>query len=58
MANINVERAAYIYGASFDSEIAILKNLFFKSNITYTEGGSKKTHPPHRSGVEDGCQFL
>ena len=46
MANINVERAAYIYGASFDSEIAILKNLFFKSNITYTEGGSKKTHHP------------
>ena len=46
MANINVGRAAYIYGASFDSEIAILKNLFFKSNITYTEGGSKKTHHP------------
>ena len=46
MANINVGRAAYIYGVSFDSEIAILKNLFFKSNITYTEGGSKKTHHP------------
>ena len=45
MANINSGRA-YIYGFSFDSELAIFRNIFIKSNITYTEGGSVKNPNP------------
>ena len=45
MANINFGRA-YIYGFSFDSEFAIFRNVFIKSNITYTEGGSVKNPNP------------
>jgi len=39
IANINSGRA-YIYGFSFDSEAKIISNLIFKSNITFTKGGS------------------
>ena len=45
MANVNAGKA-YIYGLSFDAETPILKNLFFKSNITYTKGGSVQKHNP------------
>ena len=45
MANINVGRA-YIYGFSIDAEATILKNLAFKSNITYTKGGSVRNPYP------------
>ena len=45
MANINAG-GAYIYGFSFDSEAAILKNLIIKSNITYTNGGSVQRPNP------------
>ena len=45
MANVNLGRA-YIYGFSFDSESTIFKNIYFKSNITYTEGGSVQRPEP------------
>ena len=45
MANINSGRA-YIYGFSFDSETEISKKLSFKSNITYTNGGSVQNPYP------------
>ena len=45
MANINSGRA-YIYGFSFDSEAEISKKLSFKSNITYTKGGSVQNPYP------------
>ena len=45
MANINKGRA-YIYGFSFDSEAKISENFFFKSNLTYTRGGSVKNPNP------------
>jgi len=45
MANVNAGKA-YIYGFSFDTETPVLKNLLFKSNITYTEGGSVKKYNP------------
>ena len=45
MANVNAGKA-YIYGFSFDAETPILKNILFKSNITYTNGGSvEKSNP-------------
>jgi len=45
MANINTGRA-YIYGFSFDSEATVLKNLMFKSNVTFTRGGSVNNPNP------------
>ena len=45
MANVNAGKA-YIYGFSFDAETPVLKNLLFKSNITYTEGGSVNKYNP------------
>jgi len=45
IANINSGRA-YIYGFSFDSEAKIISNLIFKSNITFTKGGSVNSSTP------------
>jgi len=45
IANINSGRA-YIYGFSFDSEAKIISNLIFKSNITFTKGGSVNSSSP------------
>ena len=45
IANINSGRA-YIYGFSFDAEATILNNLIFKSNITFTKGGSVNSSTP------------
>ena len=45
IANINSGRA-YIYGFSFDAEARILNNLVFKSNITFTKGGSVNSSNP------------
>jgi len=45
IANINSGRA-YIYGFSFDSEAKIISNLIFKSNITFTKGGSVNSSAP------------
>ena len=45
MANVNAGKA-YIYGFSLDAETPILKNLLFKGNITYTDGGSLEKPNP------------
>ena len=45
MANIN-KGSAYIYGGTIDLKVNVYNNLFFKGNLTYTEGGSIKNNHP------------